>query len=44
MFACFTVIPVPSENSVVPDQMTQNAASDLGLHNSPMFILWDAKL
>ena len=32
LFICFIEIPVFNANSVDPDQMRQNAASDLGLH------------
>ena len=30
-------------NSVDPDQTPRSAASDLGLHCLPMFLLWDAR-
>ena len=35
--------PVINANSADPDQMLQNAVSDLGLHCLPVFLLWDAR-
>ena len=36
-------IPVYNTNSVDPDQMPHNAASDLGLHCFPMALLYNAR-
>ena len=40
----FVEISEHKANSVDPDQMPPSAASDLGLHCLPMFLLWDARL
>ena len=42
--SCFVEIPELNANTVDPDQMPRSAASDLGLHCLPMFLLWDARL
>ena len=39
----FKKISVLNANSVNPDQMPCSAACDLGLHNLPMSLLWDAR-
>ena len=40
---CFAEKSELNANSVDPDQMPQNAASDLDLHCLPMSLLWDAR-
>ena len=39
LLQCFIESPVSDANSVDPDQMPRSAASDLGLHCSPI-TLW----
>ena len=41
--ACFLYVPILNANTVDSDQTPQSAASDMGLHSLPMFILWDAR-
>ena len=43
MLPCFIKIPFLNANSADPDQMPQNAASDLGLHYLLVSLLWDAR-
>ena len=39
----FIEIHILYANSVNPDQTPHSAASDLGLHCVPVFLLWDAR-
>ena len=41
---CLVEIPVVYANFVDPDQTPRFAASDQGLHNLPISLLWDAEL
>ena len=42
LIPCFVMILELNANSVDPDQTPHFAASDLGLHLLPMFLLWEA--
>ena len=44
LLTCFIEFLVFNANSVDPDQTPRSAASDLGLHCLPVFLLWDARL
>ena len=43
LLPCFIEISVFNSNSVDPDQMPHSVAADLGLHNLPKSLLWDAR-
>ena len=43
LLPCFTEIPLFNANSVDPDEMWQNAASDLGLHCLLLSFLRDTR-
>ena len=38
------ILYIINANNVDPDQMLHSATSDLGLHNLPMVLLWNARL
>ena len=43
LLLCFTEIHVFNANCGDPDQMPHSVASGLGLHCSPMSLLWDSR-
>ena len=43
LLPCSIEIPVFNTNSVDPDQTLRSAASDLGRHCLPLYLVWDVR-